>query len=112
MVVSMAAAAAASGRIRRLDEAVVNRIAAGEVGCMVRLVGVAGGQQRCWTAQVIQRPANAIKEMMENSLDAGSTLIAVTVRDGGVKLIQIQDNGTGIHVRGWLMILTKVSQRQ
>ncbi|WP_298862824.1 DNA mismatch repair endonuclease MutL [uncultured Gimesia sp.] len=70
------AAVESISRIHQLDTSVINKIAAGEV---------------------IERPASAVKELLDNSVDALSTRIEVDIMNGGADLIRVVDNGEGIH---------------
>lgn len=64
-------------RIQALSQDVVNKIAAGEI---------------------IVAPVHALKELIENAVDAGSTALEILIKEGGLKLLQISDNGHGIEV--------------
>ena len=73
-------------RIRKLPEGTINRIAAGEV---------------------LERPASAVKELVENAIDAGATQIDVVFRGGGKSLIRVTDNGSGMSADEMLLALER-----
>ena len=73
-------------RINRLNKRLSNQIAAGEV---------------------VERPASVIKELLENSLDAGATRLHIDVEQGGAKVMRVKDNGDGIHREDLALALSR-----
>jgi len=75
-------------KIKKLPEEIINKIAAGEI---------------------VERPSSVLKELIENSLDAGSTKIEISVDKGGKRLISVKDNGEGIHQDDLLLAVERYS---
>jgi DNA mismatch repair ATPase MutL len=72
--------------IHKLPEYMINRLKAGEI---------------------VERPASVLKELVENSLDAGANLIKMTINDGGKSLISVEDNGSGIELSDMDLLLER-----
>ena len=73
-------------RIKKLSPLLINQLAAGEV---------------------VTRPAAVVKELLENAIDAGATHIEVRITQGGMSMIEVSDNGTGIHPDDMVMAITR-----
>ena len=75
-----------NSRIKKLSPLLINQLAAGEV---------------------VTRPAAVVKELLENAIDAGATNIEIRITQGGMGMIEVVDNGTGIHPDDMVMAITR-----
>src|SRR5579872_4453873 len=73
-------------RVEKLNNLLANQISAGEM---------------------VERPASVVKELVENSLDAGATKIDLDIEQGGTRLIRIRDNGSGVHPDDLVLALSR-----